>query len=106
MRGALGRQVLGQGLPLAARREHVENRVENLAHIDRALASTAPRRRYERSYQRPLGVGEVGGVTKSATIGGKAMFWLPHHQTPLANHSSRKGITTDSFDSTSFRIGS
>jgi hypothetical protein len=30
---------LGQRLPLAARRQHVENAVQNLAHIDRPLAA-------------------------------------------------------------------
>ena len=34
MRGALGRQIFGQGFPLAARCEHIEDRVENLAHDD------------------------------------------------------------------------
>jgi len=38
---ALGRQVLGQRLPLAARGEHIENRVENLPHVDRSLTTAA-----------------------------------------------------------------
>jgi SAM domain (Sterile alpha motif) len=41
MRRALRRQVLGQRLPLATRREHVEDCVENLANIH--LAPTPPR---------------------------------------------------------------
>jgi hypothetical protein len=36
---ALRRQVFGHRLPLATSRQHVENAVQNLAHIDRALAA-------------------------------------------------------------------
>ena len=36
---ALRRQAFGQRLPLAAAPQHVENFVQNLAHVDRALAA-------------------------------------------------------------------
>src|SRR5438876_203391 len=39
----LWRQVLGQRLPLAARRQRVENAVQNLAHMDRALSAAVLR---------------------------------------------------------------
>jgi hypothetical protein len=105
MRGALGRQIFRQRLPLAARGEHVEDRVENLAHIDRTLASAAPRGRDQRRYQRPLGVDEIGGITKAAAIGGNAVFGLPHLAL-LKESCAKQGITTDSLDSTSSWIGS
>src|SRR3954453_9028507 len=43
MRGALGRQILRQGLPLAAGRQHVEDFVEDFANINRATSPPTPR---------------------------------------------------------------
>src|SRR3954452_21430336 len=48
------RQVLGQGAPLAAGGEDVEDAVQHLAHVHRALAAAAPGRRDEGLDQRPF----------------------------------------------------
>jgi len=48
MRGALRRQILRQRLPLAARREHIEDRVQNLADVHLAPTPTAFGWRYRR----------------------------------------------------------
>src|SRR5712692_10702251 len=42
---ALRRQVFGERLPLAAGPQHIENAVQNLAHVDRALAAAVLSRR-------------------------------------------------------------
>ena len=48
---ALRRQVFGQRLPLASGPEHVENPVQDFAHVDRAFASTvSPRRNIGRQW--------------------------------------------------------
>ena len=57
MHRALRRQVLRQRLPLAAGPQHVEDGVQNLAHVhDRASPATLGRRD-QRLDQRPLGIG-------------------------------------------------
>jgi len=48
------RQVLGQGAPPAAGGQHVEDAVQHLAHVHRALAAAAPGRRDEGLGQRPF----------------------------------------------------
>src|SRR5438309_1216088 len=52
MRGALRRQILRQRLPLATRREHIEDRVQNFADVHLAPTPTAFGRRYRRLDQR------------------------------------------------------
>lgn len=59
---ALGRQVLGQRLPLAARPHYVEDAVENLADVHRALATAALGRRNQWLDQRPLLVRQIAIV--------------------------------------------
>src|SRR5262249_57560269 len=59
MRGALRRQILRQGLPLAACREHIEDRVQNLADVHLAPAPTAFGWRYRRLDKRPLAVVQI-----------------------------------------------
>src|SRR5215475_3891916 len=64
MRGALRRQILRQRLPLAARREHIEDRVQNFADIHFAPTPTAFGWRYRRLDQRPLAaLGALAGIT-------------------------------------------
>ena len=46
--GALGRKVFRQRLPLAARPQHIEDAVENLADVHRAFSAAAFGRRNER----------------------------------------------------------
>src|ERR1700675_3359451 len=105
MRGAFGRQIFRQGVPLAARGEHREDRVENLAHVNRTFATASPSRRAQRRYQSPLGIDEIRGIANAATIACNAVFGFPHRAL-LEESSAKQGITTDSHDSTSSWIGS
>src|SRR5882762_7345920 len=82
MCGAFRRQVLRQRLPLAARREHVEDRVQNLADVHLAPTPTAFGRRYRRFDQRPLAVAQIARVAQAVAVGRTAMFRLPHIGTP------------------------
>src|SRR5438105_8166624 len=106
MRGASRRQILRQRLPLAARREHVEDRVHNLADVHLASTPTTFGRRYRRFDQRPLAVAQITRVAQAVAVGRTAMFRLPH-PAPLSRDSgAREGITTDPSDSTTLWIGS
>src|SRR5205085_9130021 len=106
MRGALRRQILRQCLPLATRREHVEDRVQHLADVHLASTPTAFGRRYRRFDQRPLAVAQITRVAQAVAVGSTALFRLPH-EAPLSSDSgAREGITTDSSDSTTLWIGS
>src|SRR5262249_36989167 len=80
---ALRRQVLGQRLPLAARRQHVENAVQNLAHIDRALAAAVLGGGEHGLDNHPFGVNQITWITKTAAVCcSKAVFRLPHRALP------------------------
>src|SRR5438067_11504155 len=106
MRRALRRQVLGQSLPLAAGRQHIEDGVQHLANVHLAPASAALRRRNHRLNQRPFGLAQITRIAQSATLGSAAVFRLPH-RAPLNSHSgATQGIITDSSDSTTSWIGS
>src|ERR1700682_2038777 len=106
MRGAFRRQIFRQRLPLAARREHIEDRVQNLADVHLAPTPTVFGRWYRRFDQRPLAVAQIAWVAQAVAVGSTAMFRLPH-SAPLSHDSgAREGITTDSSDSTTLWIGS
>src|SRR5690242_18356661 len=106
MRRALRRQVLGQSLPLAAGRQHVEDGVQHLANVHLAPASATLGRRNHRLDQRPFGLAQITRIAQSATLGSAAVFRLPH-RAPLNGHSgATQGITTDPSDSTTSWIGS
>ena len=75
---ALRRKVFGQRLPLAAGPQHVENSVQNLAHINRALAAAVLGRRDHRLDNRPFGASQITRITKTAAVRSNAMFRLPH----------------------------
>src|SRR5215204_3004050 len=102
---AARRQVLRKRLPLAARPKHVEDGVQDLADVHRPRAPTALGGRDQRADQRPLGVSQITLVPQATTIRRRSMFRLPH-EAPLPDSGATQGITTDSTDSTSFRIGS
>jgi hypothetical protein len=68
---------------LAARGEHVEDRVENLAHIDRTLAAAAPRGGIKDD-TRAHCVDEIGGITKATAMkSGRASDELPSPEKSL-----------------------
>ena len=106
MRRALRRQVLRQGLPLAASREHVENRVQDLADVDIAPPAAALGRRDHRLHQRPLCVAQIAGITQATAIRRATVFRLPHWAPLGIDSGARQRITSDSSDSTTFWIGS
>src|SRR5438445_385996 len=106
MRGAFRRQILRQRLPLAARREHVEDRVQNLADVHLASTPTVLSRRYRRFDQRPLAVAQITRVAQAVAVRSTAMFRLPHPASLKAESGAGQGITTDSSDSTTLWIGS
>src|SRR5260221_11006208 len=94
MRGAPGGEVFGQVFALAPRGKHIEDRVENLTHIDRSSAPATSCRRNEASDEHPLRVVQITGITKSAAIGGKAVFGLPHRLLPYESSSDRESQLT------------
>src|SRR5438094_10410602 len=106
MRGAFRRQILRQRLPLAARREHVEDRVQNLADVHLASTPTAFGRRYRRFDERALAVAQITRVAQAVAVGSTAVFSVPHSAPLSSDSGAREGITTDSSDSTTLWIGS
>ena len=104
VRRALGHQVLRQCLPLAASREHIEDRVQHLSNVDRSLATASSGWRNEPFDQCPFGVCQITRIAKAATGGSTAVFRFPNRAL-LDESSALKGITTDSSDSRSSWIG-
>ena len=78
MRGALRRQVLWQGRPLAGRRKLLEDCVENFPDIHIARSAAALGRWNQRAYQRPFGVSQITLIAQAFAIVGTTMFWRPH----------------------------
>src|SRR6202046_3955159 len=81
MRRALRRQVLGQRLPLATLREHVEDCVEN-SNIPLAPTAAALGWRDHRLNQRPFGIRQVTRISQTTPLSSAAMFRFPHLGTP------------------------
>ena len=106
MRRALRGQVLGQRIPLATRRQHVEDCIDDFANIDLTSSPTAPRRRHEGHDKSPFRFGQITRIAKPATVRRAAVFGCPHGGALLDESHALHGITNDSADSTSFRIGS
>src|SRR5664279_3762657 len=105
MRRTLGRQIFRHRIPLAAGRQHIEDRIQHLAYIDRAAASASPRGRDHRSNKHPLRITQITGIAQAAPVGSQTVFRLPH-RVLLSRIAPRHGITTDSSDSSSSWIGS
>src|SRR5439155_11528134 len=78
MRGALGRKVLRQSLPLATRPQHVEYRVEDFSDVHRALATATLGRRNQRRNQRPFLVRQIAVVAQSDPACSQSMLRFPH----------------------------
>jgi hypothetical protein len=95
MRGAFRWQILRQRLPLAAGREHIEDRVQNLADVHLAGFD-----------QRSLAVAENTPIAQAMAVGSTPVFRLPHSAPLSSDAGAREGITTDSADSTTLWIGS
>src|ERR1700686_2308511 len=102
---AFRRQVLRQCAPLAPGRQGVEDAVQHLAHIDRALAPAALGGRDQRRDQGPFRIAQIARIAQALAARGKTMFLRPHVVLPPPNRTTYR-ITTDSTNSTSFRSGS
>src|SRR4029453_4987248 len=78
----------------AARGQHVKNAVQNLAHIDRALAAAVLGGWDHRLDNRPFGVDQITWITKAAAVCcSKAVFRLPHRALPHSQNSRIKRST-------------
>ncbi len=92
MHRALRWQVLGQGAPLAAGSQHVEDAVQNLTDIDLPFPAATLRRWDQRRYQRPLGVGQIAWIAKTLAVVKATVLARPHWPSPknesmaLQNH--------------------
>src|SRR4029077_1247462 len=100
------RQIFRQRLPLASRPQDVEDSIQHLAHVHRPFAPTMSRWRDHGLYDRPFGIGQITGVTKATAVRRKAVFGCPHRALLKRESSARQGITSDSSDSRTSRIGS
>src|ERR1700747_2335666 len=102
----LWRQIFRQRLPLASRPQDVEDSIQHLAHVHRPFAPTMSRWRDHGLHDRPFGIGQITGVTKATAVRRKAVFGCPHRALLKRESSARQGITSDSSDSRTSRIGS
>ena len=100
------REVLGQRPPLAAGRQHVEDRVHDLAHVGLPPAAARARRQDERRDQRPFRVGQIARLTPATRGVTGTLLFGPHRAPSSSNKVRRHRITTDSSDSTTFWSGS
>lgn len=78
VRRALGGEVLWHCAPLAARRQDVENRIEDFPDIDMPFAPSVARRRNEGLHQTPFLISQVAWITKPFASGVPAMLGCPH----------------------------
>src|SRR5262249_45411690 len=84
----------------------VEDLYPHIAHVHRPFAPTMSRWRDHGLYDRPFGIGQITGVTKATAVRRKAVFGCPHRALLKRESSARQGITSDSSDSRTSRIGS
>ncbi len=78
----LGRQILGQRAPLAARLQNIENPVHHLAHIGFPLPAPALGRRDQRRDQRPLAIGQITRIARRLAFIISARLGRPHVAPP------------------------
>ena len=74
----LGRKILGQLPPLATRREHVQDAVEDTAPVCGGVPSPDTRRWQIRLDQCPFLVGHIGRITLPLTLVLRPVFDRPH----------------------------
>jgi hypothetical protein len=82
-------QVFRERLPLTARPEHVEDRIQDLTHVHRPRTPAAFARPDQRGNEGPLGVGQVAIITQAAPICCCPMFRLPH-EAPRSNSGAAR----------------
>lgn len=104
---ALRRQIGRHRTPLAARAEHVEKAIDDLALIGNREAASLARRRQQRLQNRPFAVGHIGRIALGLALVLCSRLWCPHALFPAEpTHARAHGITTESQDSSLFRTGS
>src|SRR5206468_2185158 len=93
----------GQLRPLAARAQDIHHPVDDRSHFHGALVAAPLGWRNRRPNQRPFLVRQVARVAQFAAVIATAVLVRPHLAAPCES-GSHKGITTDSEDSTCFRM--
>src|SRR5260370_17064684 len=90
----LGRKVLGNRPPLAARAQDVHETVDNLSHIDGTPPTAPLGLRNQRPYQGPFLCRQIARVAQLVAIIAGTIGGTPHRQsllttpTPLITHHS------------------
>jgi hypothetical protein len=88
---AARRQVAGQVPPLAARLQHVEQAVHDLAHHHRTAAPAALGGPDQRRDQRPLGIRQVARVAQLITPVAIPIRRRPHRKNPRRFQPGSRG---------------
>lgn len=79
---APGRQILGQGAPLAAGGQDVENAVHHLAHVHRAFAPVVLGRRDQRLDQRLFRIRQIARLAQAGALVHPPVLDHPHRTPP------------------------
>src|SRR5947209_6346815 len=75
---AARRQVLRDVAPLAAGAQHIHHAVDDLAHVDGALAAATLGRRDQQLDVRPFVVSEIAGIAQTVAVVAMAVLNRPH----------------------------
>ena len=75
---AFGGKIFGYCPPLAAGRQNIHQTVDNFPHVDHPFSAATFCGRDQRLDQRPLGIGQITGITQTATIIPLTVFCRPH----------------------------
>jgi hypothetical protein len=101
---ALRRQVFQRRVPLAPSPERVEIPFRTSRTFADPCGRVA-RRRDHRCDKCPFGIGQIARITNAVAVRSTAMFGCPNGALPRES-SAQQGITSDSSDSRTSRIGS
>ena len=106
-----GQQVFGQGAPLAAGPQDIENPVHHLPHIHlaqvyRPFAPAALGRRDQRRDQRLLGIAQFARISKTLELVETTVLTRSHWPPPEKPIGAHNRFTNDSNESNSFHTGS
>lgn len=100
---ALGRQVFRNGAPLAARAQHIQQAVDDLANIDLTSAPATLGWRDQRLHQSPFRIRQITRIAQSIALVFSTVRCRPHRCLARKESSQSQGIITDSDYATSFR---
>ena len=85
MNSTLGWQVLRQSAPLAAGRQHIQDPVQNRAHVDLSTPPPVLGRRDQRRHQSPFVVGQIARIAQPFALVEWSIGSRPHRAPPLAD---------------------